>query len=320
MIMRPACLLAVGCAVIVLAGCGTQHVGPAGPHATTSATASATAGSPRQRAGADAARIIASFPQPPGAVRTGLIASLTAPGEGPAATPDIATSTRWWRAPGRPQAVLAWIRAHIPSGFTLGGEGSGSYEPGPTAAPIQSWTDEFELPPVPGVLTQRWLVVLVVADGNQTAIRADAQVVWLPARPAAERIPADARVVTITPAFGLQPVKRLERLDPAVTVTDPAKVAAIAAVIDELPLFPPGAFSCPADFGAAMELTFRTSRDGPVVARLTAAYGGCGTVSVSIDGRSMPALSDYTGTGQQLQQRVLAIAGTRWPYRPGSPG
>lgn len=320
MIMRPACLLAAGCALIVLAGCGTQHAGPAGPHATTSASASAAAGSPRQRAGADAARIIASFPQPPGAVRTGLIASLTAPGEGPAATPDIATATRWWRAPGRPQAVLAWIRAHIPRGFTLGGEGSGSYEPGPAAAAIQSWTDEFELAPVPGVLTQRWLVVLVVADGDQTAIRADAQVVWLPARLAAERIPADARVVTITPVFGIRPAKPLVRRDPAVTITSPAKVAAIAAVINGLPVFPPGTFSCPADFGTAMRLTFRTSPRGPVVAQLSAEYGGCGTVSVSIGGQNMPALSDYTSAGQQLQQRVLAIAGVRWPDLPGTPG
>src|SRR5579871_738556 len=315
MAKRVACLMFAAGFALVLVGCGTQHADPARP----GAVASAAAGSPRQRADADAARIIASFPRPPRAVRTGLIASLTAPGEGPAATPDVATATQWWRAPGRPQAVLAWIQAHVPAGFTLGGTGSGSYEPGPDA-PSQSWTDQFELPPVPGVLTERWLVVVVVADGDQTAIRADAQVVWLPARPAAERIPADARVVTITPVFGLQPVKRLERLDPVVTVTNPAKVAAIAAVIDDLPLFPLGAFSCPADFGASMKLTFRTSRDGPVVARLTAEYGGCGTVSVSIDGRSLPALSDYTGAGQQLQQRVLAIAGARWPYRPGSPG
>jgi hypothetical protein len=127
-------------------------------------------------------------------------------------------------------------------------------------------------------------------------------------------------VVTITPVFGLQPVKRLERLDPAVTVTDPAKVAAIAAVIDGLPLFPPGTFSCPADFGAYMKLTFRTALHGPVVAQLTAAYGGCGTVSVSINGRARPALSEDTGGGQQLQDRVLTIAGVRWPYRPGSAG
>ena len=303
---------------IAVAGCGTQHIGPAGPHAIVTATAGA--GSPRQRAVADAARIIASFPRPPGAERTGLIASLTAPGEGPAATPDIATVTQWYRAPGRPQAVLAWIRAHVPSGFTLGGEGSGSYAPGPTATPTQSWTDQLELPPVPGVLTQRWLVVLVVADGDQTAIRADAQVVWLPARPVAEQIPPDARVVTITPMFGIRSTKRFVRLDQAVTVTSPAKVAAIAAVIDGLPLFPPGAFSCPADFGAAMRLTFRRSPQGPVVAQLSAQYGGCGVASVSIDGRAMPELSDYMGSGQQLQQRVLAIAGVRWPDLPGPPG
>ena len=316
MAKRVACLLSAAGFAMVLAGCGTQHAVRDGPHATVSAAT----GSPRQRAAADAAHIIASFPQPPGAVRTGLIASLTAPGEGPATTPDIATATQWWRAPGRPQAVLGWIRAHVPAGFTLGGYGSGSYEPGPTAALSHSWTDQFELPPVPGVLTQRWLVVLVVPDGDQTAIRVDAQVIWLPTRPAAERIPADARVVTITPVFGLQPVKRLEPRDPAVTVTSPAKVAAIAAVIDGLSPFPPGAFSCPADRGADMRLTFSTSPRGPVVAQLSAQYGGCGVVSVSIDGRVMPALSDYTGSGQQLQQRVLAIAGVRWPYLPGSSG
>jgi hypothetical protein len=303
--IRRACLVSAGCAVTLLAGCGTQHAGPAGPRET--ATVTATAQSPHQRAAADAARIIASFPRPPGAKRTGLIASLTTPGMGPPITPDVVTATQWWRAPGQPQAVLAWIRAHLPAGFTVGGEGSGS----------QSWFDEFALPPVPGVLTQRWMVVLVVADGDQTAIRVDAQVVWLPARPAGERIPQDAQVVTISPVFGLQPVKRLERLDPAVTVTDPAKVHAIATVVDGLPLFPPGEFNCPADFGAAMSLTFRTSPGGPVVAQLTAQYGGCGTVTVSIGGRAWPSLSNYTAAGQ-LQQRVLDIAGVRWPYQPGS--
>jgi hypothetical protein len=266
------------------------------------------------------ARIIASFPRPPGAVRTGLIASLTGPGEGPAATPDVVTATRWWRAPGRPQAVLAWVRAHMPAGFTLGGTGSGAIMSGPAVSVPQSWIDQFQLPAVAGVLTERWLVVLVVPyRGDQTAIRVDAQVVWLPARPAAERIPPDARVLTVTPAFGLQADKSLERLDPAFTVTDPAKVAGIAAVIDGLTLFPPGAYSCPADFGAAMRLTFRASTDGPVLARLGAEYNGCGIVSISVRGRSMPALSDYTKSGQRLQQRVLAIAGVRWPYSPGTP-
>ena len=250
---------------------------------------------------------------------------LTAPEE-LAATPDVVTATQWWTAPGQPTSVLAWVRAHVPAGFSLGGSGSGGYNQPGGVAPVPEpsvqhpyvWFDQFSLPVVSGVLIQRWLLVTVAAHGHgQTAMRVDAQVVWLPARPAGERIPPDARVVTVTPVFGLDPDKKLEPLKPAFTVTDPAKVARIVAVIDSLAIFPPGTYSCPIDFGAEMRLTFRTSPGGPVVARLTAEYGGCGVVSVSIGGRSMPALSDYLGSGQPLQQRVLAIAGVRWPYQLG---
>jgi hypothetical protein len=329
MTTRPARLLlsVAACAAIVLAGCGIQHAGA--PGAAPTRSPGPAAGSPRERAVADAARIIASFPPPPGAIPSGRTTSplLRRPAEGPAATPDVVTATRWWTAPGQPAAVLAWIRTHIPAGFSLGGYGSGGYTPPGAVTPGRDtvqypdlWFDQFSLPVVASVLTQRWLVVTVARLGPaQTAIRADAQVVWLPARPAAERIPPDARVVTVTPVFGLQPDKKLEPLDPAFTVTSPAKVAAIAAVIDGLALFPPGTFSCPADFGAQMRLTFRTAPGGPVVARVTAEYDGCGIVSLSIGGHSMPALSDYSSSGASLQQRVLAIAGVRWPYQLGAP-
>jgi hypothetical protein len=80
----------------------------------------------------------------------------------------------------------------------------------------------FALPAVPDVLTQRELVVLAVRSGSQTAIRVDAQVVWLPARPVAERVPPAARVLTVTPVFGFNPAPRAARLDRAFTVTDPA--------------------------------------------------------------------------------------------------
>jgi len=72
----------------------------------------------------------------------------------------------------------------------------------------------FALLAVPGVLTQRELVVLAVRSGSQTAIRVDAQVVWLPARPGAERVPPTARVLTKTPVFGLDPDPRAERPRP----------------------------------------------------------------------------------------------------------
>ena len=100
-------------------------------------------------------------------------------------------------------------------------------------------------------------------------------------------------------------------------------IADAARIIASLPLRTArpatGVLNCPVDFGVEMRLTFRTCPDGPVVARLTAGYGGCGVVSVRIEGKSMPALSGYTPSGQQLQQRVLAIAGVSWPYQLGLP-
>ena len=311
----PGLLSAVACAAVVLSGCGSQPSGPqpGGARTGTASPRSTGPASPRQRAVADAARIMASFPWPPGAVRTGPAASLTQSGARPV-TPDLASVTRWWRVPGRPQEVLAWIRAHLPPGFTLAGTGVGTR----SGSGPGWWTRVFALPAVPDVLTQRELVVLAVRSGSQTAIRVDAQVVWLPARPVAERVPPAARVLTVTPVFGFNPAPRAERLDRAFTVTDPATVARIAAVVNGLTRFPGGAFSCPAESGGQMRLTFFTRPGGPVVARLTAEYGGCGVVSVRIDGRDMPGLSEYPRSGPPLQRQVLAIAGASWPVEPGS--
>jgi hypothetical protein len=150
------------------------------------------------------------------------------------------------------------------------------------------------------------LVVSVAGDGpGKVAIRVDAQVIWLPAKPAAERIPATAKVVTIThvPGFEPQPAG-----DAPVTITDPGKVARIAAVIDGLPVFPPGVMSCPLDRGDGMRLTFRATLSGPALAVVMAPNGGCGAVAVTIGGKRMPAL----GQAASVQQQVAAIAGLHW--------
>jgi hypothetical protein len=306
----------------VLSACGSQVAGspagrtgstsPAGATSTTAHTAS-----PRQRADADAARIIADFRRPPGAVRTGRIASLNNPAVAIGLT-DVATATRWWRVPGQPRSVLSWIGAHLPSGFTAAGSGSVTFQSS-TGALVESRGDAFALSPVPGVLPQRQLVVTVMPYRGQTALRTDAQVSWLPARPAAERIPSGVRAVTVTPVFGLNQDPGRDRLDHAFTVTDPAKVARIVALADALTVYPPGTRSCPASFGGAMRLTFLDHPGGQVLARFTAQYGGCGIVSVSIGGKTEPPLSTYTTSGPLVQDRVLAIAGVRWPHQPGAP-
>jgi hypothetical protein len=89
----------------------------------------------------------------------------------------------------RPAAGRRTYRYRQPAEYRAG------QPPAPRSA---SWTGVFALPAVPDVLTQRELVVLAVRSGSQTAIRVDAQVVWLPARPVAERIPPAARVLTVT--------------------------------------------------------------------------------------------------------------------------
>src|SRR5690349_4476890 len=125
-------LSAAACAAVVLSGCGSQPSGPqpsgpqpGGARTGTASPRSTEPASPRQRAVADAASIMASFPRPPGAVRTGSIASLTQSGARPV-TQDLASVTRWWRVPGRPQEVLAWISAHLPPGFNPAGTGVGT--------------------------------------------------------------------------------------------------------------------------------------------------------------------------------------------------
>jgi hypothetical protein len=312
----PRLVLAAACATITLAGCGSQVAGRTTGHNQTASTTSQAA-SPRQRAAADAARIIADFRRPPGAVQTGPVKSLTSPAVG-IGRADVATATRWWRVPGQPRAVLSWVRAHLPPGFTPDGSGSATFR-NSSGALVESQGDVFALSPVPGVLPQRQLVVTAMPYAGQTVLRTDAQVEWLPTRPAAERIPSGVRAVTVTPVSSSHQDPRGDRLDHAFTVTDQAQVARIVALADGLTVFPRGVYLCPASFGGAMRLAFLDHPGGQVLARFSAQYGGCGVVSVSIDGKTQPALSTYTTAGPLFQDRVLAIAGVRWPHQPGAP-
>jgi hypothetical protein len=136
-----------------------------------------------------------------------------------------------------------------------------------------------------------------------------------------ERIPADARVVTVTPVFDFGYAPSRGEPDRAFTATDPATVAEIAAVIDGLRLLD-GTYSCPAEADSglmltSMQFTFRTAPGGPVVATAGADYTGCQFAWVTADAQTVWQLDENTSSGQPVQQQVLAIAGVRWPYPPG---
>src|ERR1700722_3575895 len=104
--MRIPIWLAAGGAALALAGCSSQG------HSANGATMTAlTTQSPRQLAEAGAASMLAAFRPPPGATRSDRIAVqvLSAPPEEQAG-PDVVLRTQWWRADGKPAAVLAWVR------------------------------------------------------------------------------------------------------------------------------------------------------------------------------------------------------------------
>jgi hypothetical protein len=281
------------CAALAVSGCGATHQAT-GPGAGASPT-------PRQRAVADAAAILKAFAVPPGARRLHYTPDALKTPITTLVSTTLVDNVSFWQAPGQPRAVLAWEQAHLPHRFTPADEDFGP----------PSWDRMFSLSPVPGVLNTREMVVEVTGAGNgQTAIRVDAQVSWQPPRPSTERVPAAARAVTITQLPSLNP--HAKRPPAPVTITDPAVVRRLAALIDGLGLstIGPGA-SCPAAFGGGIRLTFLARAGG---APLAVAQGPapCGTVQLSVGGKQQPALQ----MTDSFISQVLKLAGLHWKVLP----
>jgi len=300
-------------AALGAASCGvtTQPAGLTGATQAPAGSASPPARStgqpgtatPKQRAEQDAAAILAAFVAPPGARHLAAPpAGLKSP-SGLPGTPDLVDKAGWWQVAGEPRQVLDWMKAHVPHRFTL--DGSGALDRG--TGPI--WSDDFDLPAVPGVLLSRQLVLNATSAGRgQTAIRVDAQVTWLPARAPGETIPTEATAVTLS----LTPGMDTHNKAPApVTVTDQATVRKLTALVDGLPLFPEGTYSCPMDDGSSLALTFRAGRGGPALAVATVNLAGCEGVNLTIGGQRQPGLGPVAG-GRSTAAQALKTAGLNW--------
>ena len=170
--------------------------------------------------------------------------------------------------------MLAWETAHLPSQYTASDTDFGP----------PSWDRMFDLPPVPGVLPVREMVIEVTSlAGGQTGIRVDAHVGWQPVRTAAQQVPATAKAVTITVVSESRPVTHVPG---PVTITDPAKVAGLAALVNALPISPFNgnvAISCPAAIDVSLRLTFRASPDGPGLASVRTGMA-CGVAAFNAPG------------------------------------
>jgi hypothetical protein len=256
----------------------------AGLLGTPAAVGGRTTASNKRAAERDAPQLLAALALPPGASSAVADPSRSSVlGQAPSrpATPNLVDVHKFWRVPGGPQAALAWIQAHPPAGSTrdMSGESLG------TNREISRW-DGYAFAPLAAVLSSRVLLVTAArAAGGGTALRADAQVVWVSTRPAWEHVPGGVKLVTLTVRRPGKPTSAPR------TVTGAMRVDKIVALVNALPLMQPGAVACPADVGPLVKLDFRRARGLAPVATAVADRSGCGGVRFRLGGRSGPTLA-----------------------------
>jgi hypothetical protein len=187
---------------------------------------------------------------------------------------------------------------------TGGLPGGGSSRSGPR------WTSlQLEFSPEPGVLDARWLVIKVVGlrDGS-TALRVDAEVVWVVPRPASEHIPGDVAEIDVTRGRSRQP--------PTVSliVTNRATIVRIVSLINSLPTVQPYTLSCPAlpADGPLVTITFRRTRGGQAIAEAselaaaTEPTTGCDPMNLTLFGKPKTPLLDGAAAIRTVQ-RLLGV-------------
>lgn len=297
-VLRRALLPAVAAAVL-LAGCGSATGVRTGTPASTTPTSGSdptttTAVHSRTAALALARSLLRRAVLPPGVhpAQAPPAASLrSAPSS--SSTPDEAQATRFATTGQSMAATYAYLQAHRPPGSTAGMTGSGSA--GGTVT-VKFLGDTFGGMPA-GVDNAQLLLSVAPLHGGGTGIRVDAQVTWLPTKPAAATVPSgdEVAVVSITETMPAR-IWRQEKL-PAprrVTVTDAATVRRLRAAADGLPMSLPGPRSCPADVGTRYVVAFARAAGAPPDRTYVA--GSCDLVSVTgTSGRTIAVLADSTG-------------------------
>jgi hypothetical protein len=213
--------------------------------------------------------------------------ALDAPGAVPA-TPNLVDLYQWWTARGSWSSVLAFIVAHPPTGSTENASGTA------TSGTIVSSSVTDGLPTAGSRFNTRQVLLEVAPRaGGTVGIRVDAQVIWYPTRPVAERVPAGATRVRATVFRQTSLTATSTVVLATATFTSPSVVARLARKVDSLPLALPGTRSCPEDSGTdpQLALTFSGPPGVPVVV-VHDDPDGCGSVSFTRGKRSEPALTD----------------------------
>jgi len=162
--------------------------------------------------------------------------------------------------------VFTFVQDHLAAGFTNSGGGSGD---GPEDIVFEGVpTDAFEAPQ---------LMVTTEQAGTLMGVRVDAQVVWLPVRTAAERVPTSVTGAELAYAGGAAPTT---------IAIGPTDARRLASIVNALPTLSDAKHNCPAHT-SGITLTFDTKPSTVVE------VGICGgEAAVAVGGVEQPSLAD----------------------------
>jgi hypothetical protein len=167
----------------------------------------------------------------------------------------------------------------------------------------------FTWPGSPGSLVV-WVVQL--ANGS-AALRVDAEVVWVTPRPASERIPTGARLLTISVHSWATRSSAPKSNRPTILrrlpsrVTSVAQIEKIVTLLNELRVHQPGRRSCLLEHaGGSAQLSFSTSPNVPplAIADINTVDCGRGGVSLTINGMAEPELEGGWSLIEEISQAL----------------
>jgi len=292
-------------AAVLLAGCGTRMAGPPAsdrvvtPASAVAAGAQARAGreppaGSRARAQALAGQLLTRLALPPGArpVRLRVLPpSLRQPQIGGVWT-HAADVHRLFLVREPVTAVRGFLRTHLPAGLFLSSEGQGA---GAGAITMESLSFGLRAPP-PGIDNAELDTAVVPAPGGGSLLRADAEVIWYPARSAAERVdPARYRAAMVTITLFNPRQHTIRR-----AITSGAVIAQLAGLVDGLHGAPYQPVSCPVII-ASYRITFVPA--AAPAPQVVVTPSGCMTVGVTVAGAAQPPLwgdSGLVGAARRL--------------------
>lgn len=202
-----------------------------------------------------------------------------------AAYDHLVQRARFWTVTAPWRQVYAELTATSPAGLVPDGSGRSS---GPMPGDRERFAAFTPRRTPTGIAYAELIVAVAPLGDHRAAIGVYAQAVAQPRRPQVELVPPSVRRVHVAVR---KPSGRVVR---GHTVTG-AAASRLVRDFNALPVTPPGAMSCPADFGRRELVTFHAAGH-----TIVATAGFCGLVSVTRDGHRLPSLTSSQRFGKDI--------------------